>query len=61
VGSDIWANDISAKCPDNKPIWRARASFWLIELRGKGTKLGEGEGTMQGEGEGTKLGEGEKY
>ncbi len=26
-----------------------RTSFWLTELRGKGTKLGEGEGSKLGE------------
>jgi hypothetical protein len=36
----------------------SRASFWLTELRGKGTKLGGGGGIKLGEGKGTKLGEG---
>jgi len=34
-----------------------RASFWLTQLRGKGTKLSEGEGIKLGEGKGTKMGE----
>jgi hypothetical protein len=37
VRSDICASDI---CAQLLPVM---TSFWLTELRGKGTKLGEGE------------------
>jgi len=35
----------------HEPPWlmTGRASFWVIELRGKGTKLGEGKGIKLGE------------
>jgi hypothetical protein len=34
-------------------LMTGRTSFWLTELRGEGTKLGEGKGTKVGGGKGT--------